>query len=391
MPWRLLFNQLRGAWFRVALTGAGIALAIFLMTTLRTVVTSLEQTVKASGGNRLVVSSAVSLFVFLPQKIESELRSWPGVREVTHWTWFGGVYIDKANMFARFAVDPVTLRRVYGDHAERREEIVLDPELWQAFEDDRTGCIIGIDLAKKYRLEVGDQIELLGNIFPGPSPDPYTFNISGIYTSGSAQIDQQTMFFHWSYLDEANGRPGRISTFTLDLEPGAPLAQIAKDIDERFESSDHRTRTLTEAAFNQQFVSMWGNIPLLLQMIGSAVLFAAFMIALNTMLLHGHERRLDVGVLKALGFPSATIGALFALEGIVVCGAGGVVGVGAAHYVFNTVGVPGIEKFFPAFHILPETELEAIATALGVGLVSGVVPAIVAMRLPVIQALSRSG
>ena len=70
IPWRVLLNQLRRAWFRTILTAEGVALAIVLMCTLGIVTTSLEQTVKAAGGNRLIVSSAVSLFVFVPQKIE---------------------------------------------------------------------------------------------------------------------------------------------------------------------------------------------------------------------------------------------------------------------------------------------------------------------------------
>ncbi len=385
IPWRVLVNQLRKAWFRVLLTGGGVALAIFLMATLRTVNTSLEQTVKAAGGNRLVVSSAVSLFVFLPQKIERDLRGMDGVRDVNHWTWFGGVYIDARNMFARFATDPLTLRRVYGDQCPDREDIRLSPEEWEEFSADRTGCIVGIDLARLYRWEIGDSVELEGNIFPGT----YSFTVRGIYERGSEQMDEQTMFFHWSYLDEANGRPGRVSTFTLDLEQGTDLPGISRTVDGRYASSDHRTRTMTEAAFNQMFVSMWGNVPLLLRVIGHAVLFAAFMIAANTMMLNGRERRLDVGVLKALGFPDRVIAALFVAEGVVVCGVGGLVGVGAAHLIFNTMGVPGVERFFPSFSILPETELVALAIAVGVGLVSGLVPAIVAVRTPVIEALSR--
>jgi putative ABC transport system permease protein len=137
------------------------------------------------------------------------------------------------------------------------------------------------------------------------------------------------------------------------------------------------------------FVSMWGNVPLLLTMIGGAVLFAAFMIALNTMLLHGQERRLDVGILKALGFPDRVVGGLFVLEGVAVCGFGGVAGVGAAHLIFNVAGVQAVEQFFPLFRILPETQLLCLGTAIGVGFVSGLFPAVVAMRTPVMDALSR--
>ena len=384
-PWRLLFAHLRKAWFRVLLTAGGVALAVFLLATLRTLVTSLQDTVAASKNDRVVVSSAVSLFVFLPRKIEQEVRSMPGVREVTHWTWFGGVYIDAKNMFGRFATDPDTLRATYGDRSPGQEEIILEPEEWDAFAADRSGCIVGLGLAEKYGFAVGDQIELTGTLFEGD----WVFNVRGIYESGSAQIDGATMFFQWDYLDEKAGRRGEISTLTVSLEPGTDLAAISRQIDERYASSDHRTRTLTEAAFNQMFVSMWGNVPALLTMIGGAVLFAAFMIALNTMLLHGQERRLEVGVLMSLGFPNSTIATLFIAEGMIVCGLGGQLGVGAAHVMFNTVGVTWLERFFPAFRILPETELIATAVALGVGAVSGAIPAWVAVRTTVTDALAR--
>jgi len=384
-PWRLLFAHLRRAWFRVLLTAGGVALAMFLMTTLRTFVTSLQETVRAAGANRVIVSSAVSLFVFLPKRIESELRAMPGVRELTHWTWFGGEYISPDNMFGRFATDPVTLRKVYGDLSPGREEIILSEEEWEAFADDRAGCVVGSGLVAKYGFQRGDVIELKGSIFPGD----WAFNVRGIYESGSGQVDTITMFFHWDYLDEMSGRPGHCSMFTVDLEPGADLAGISKAIDARFESSDHRTRTLTEAAFNKMFMSMMGNVPLLLAMIGGAVLFAAFMIALNTMLLHGHERRLEVGTLKALGFPNSTIATLFIAEGMIVCGLGGLAGVGAAHVIFNSVGIGALEQYFPAFAILPETELIGVGVALAVGAVSGMAPAIMATRTSVVDALAR--
>jgi putative ABC transport system permease protein len=136
---------------------------------------------------------------------------------------------------------------------------------------------------------------------------------------------------------------------------------------------------------------MWGNVPVLLGMIGSAVLFAAFMIALNTMLLDVRERRLEVGVLKALGFPPLSIFLVFATEGLLVCGAGGLAGAYGARAVFNWMGVDVLYKFFPAFMITDETMTLAIGTALAVGVVSGIVPALIAVRLSVMDALARLG
>ena len=386
VPWRLLFAHHRRSWFRTLLTAAGVALAIFLLVLLRTVVTELQSSVKYAGRSRLIVSSAVSLFVNLPSRLEQDLRSVSGIRNISHWTWFGGVYIDDKNMFARFAVDAPSMRRIYGDLAER-EDIVLAPTAWDTFEGDRQGCIIGATLARQFGFKVGDRIPLKGNIWPGN----YEFNVSGIYTRGSPQIDEASMFFHWKYLDEAVGKRSEVSLYVLDLEPDADPARVTRDVDERFESSTTRTRTLTEAAFNQMFVSMWGNVPVLLSLIGGAVLFAAFMIALNTMLLNGRERRNEVGVLKALGFTDRSIFLLLVGDGVLVCGFGGVLGAFGAKIIFTNVGIDALYRFFPSITITDETMVIACVASLLVGLVSGIVPAVLAARMKVVEALARFG
>jgi putative ABC transport system permease protein len=387
MPWRLLFAHLRKSWFRTALTAAGVALALFLLATLRTVVTGLQSAVKDSNAQRLVVLSAVGFFKRLPPRFEFELRATPGVADVTHWTWFGGVYIDEKNMFSRFASDAESLHRCYGSGP--RPDMRMPGEQWDAFAADRRGCIVGAGLVRKYGFKIGDKIEMQGNLFRGQ----YTFTVRGIYEKGRDQIDESMLFFQWKYLDETQraltGRPADVGIYVLQCERGADMAQISRDVDDRSASSDHATQTATEAAFNQMFISMWGNVPLLLSMIGGAVLFAAFMIALNTMLLAGRERRLEFGVLKALGFTDGVVTTLLVAEGTLVSGLGGVVGVLGAHLMFNVNHVEALLRFFPGFRILPETMLGCVAVALVVGLVSGVGPAVVAARTSVVSGLSR--
>jgi putative ABC transport system permease protein len=387
MPWRLVFAHLRKTWFRTLLTAGGVALAMFLLVSLRTVVTNLESTVKDSNARRLIVLSDVGFFKHLPLRMEHELRAVPGVSDVTQWTWFGGVYVDEANMFSRFASDPASLRRLYG--AGTRPDIAMSAPEWEAFAADRRGCIVGAGLVRKYGFKVGDKIEMKGNIFPGD----YTFTVRGTYTRGRDQIDEAMLFFQWKYLQESverlTGNVPEVGIYVLECEEGADLGAVSKAIDDRFASSDHATQTATEAAFNQMFISMWGNVPLLLSMIGGAVLFAACMIALNTMLLAGRERRLEFGVLKALGFTNRVITTLLVWESLLVCGAGGLAGVAGAHYVFDVVRVEALEQFFPGFRILPETMLGAVAVAAGVGVVSGALPAIVAAKTTVVDGLSR--
>lgn len=387
MPWRLVFAHLRRNWFRSGLTSAGVALAIFLLCALRTVITGLQSAVKDSNARRLVVASAKGLFKNQPIRLEHELRAVPGVRDVTHWTWFGGVYVDEKNMFSRFATDPESLRRCYG--AGGRPDIVMPSSQWDDFAGDRAGCIVGMALVREYGFRIDDKIEMTGNIFPGQ----YTFTVRGVYTKGRDQIDEATLFFQWKYLEQMalrqTGGTPEVGIYVLDCDVGTDMASIAKDVDGRYAASDHATTTVTEAAFNQMFVSMWGNVPLLLSMIGGAVLFAAFMIALNTMLLAGRERRLEFAVLKSIGFSDGAVAGLLIAEGFLVCGLGGLWGVMGAKAVFDAHHVEILDRMFPGFHILPETALGAITVACGVGLVSGVVPAIVAVRTSVVSGLSR--
>jgi putative ABC transport system permease protein len=395
IPWVLLPAHARRNLLRTCLTVGSVAIAIFLYGSLRTVVTAIENTVKQANSSRLIVQSAVSLFTHLPISMKGKVESVPGVSAVTHWTWFGGQYRneDFENFFARFAVDVPGMRRAYGDLGP--EDIFVPPEQWEAFAADRTACLVGRGLVEKYRDAEGNSlfapgcvVPLKGNIFPGD----YRFTVRGVYQARNPAFDEMTMFFHWDYLDEVVGRTGEVSLFVLYLEDPARATEVAIAVDEMFRSSDSRTRTLTERAFNLQFQGMWGGIVTFLTFIGGAVLFAAFMVTLNTLLLNARERVNEVGVLKTLGFPGASIGAANVLEALALCTAGGALGIGGATLLFNVLPLgKAIEAWIPGFAILPSTAVEGIVIALALGLVAGIVPGVLAARIPVVRALRRIG
>ena len=386
IPWLLIPAHVRKNRLRTLLTVGSVAIAIFLFCLLRTVVTSIEATVSSSSSTRVITSSAVSLFVNLPVSMWEKIRSIEGVRAVTHWTWFGGLYVEPKNFFARFAVDPGSFRAVYGDLHAGGEEYLLSEEEWTAFERERTACIVGADLAEKYGFKVGDTIPMLGTIYPGD----YVFTVRGIYRTRSPSFDQQTLFFQWKYLDEMQGGIGAVSTYTSDLASPELAPVVAAAVDSRFESSANRCITLTEQAFQAQFVSMWGNYTLFLSFIGGAVLVAAFMVTLNTLLLNARERVTEVGVLKTLGFPDHAIGLLNLAEGVALCGLGGLCGAGFALATEGPIH-SGRKAFIPTFAVLPSTTAAALGIAVGLGFVSGAIPGILAARIPVVKALRRIG
>ena len=385
---RLVWAHVRAQPLRFGLTAGSVALALFLYCSLQTVLTSLDTLVSGSSGNRLITSSAVSLFQSLPVSGVERVRTArvPGVRSVGHWTWFDGVFRDPKEFFARFAVDVPTFRAQYGDEAPGGQDYLLTSAEWDRFETERAGCIVGRGLADRYGFEVGDPLVLEGTIYPGT----WRFTIVAIYGSDKPTYDEETMFFHWPYLNEGAGRADVCGTFTIDLEPSADAAAASAAIDALFRNSSNRTLTQLEAAFSAQFLQMWGNIGLLFGFIGYAVVFATFVISLNTMLLSVRERVREVGVLKTLGFRTGTVRGLFLLEALVVCGGGALLGAGLARLLWHGQPLRLATVIFPEFLVTDATLVEAGVIGAALALIAGLAPAIVASRLTIVRAL-RSG
>ncbi len=385
---RLVLAHVRAQPLRFGLTAGSVALALFLYCSLQTVLTSLDTLVRGSSGNRLITSSAVSLFQSLPVSGVERVRTArvPGVRSVGHWTWFDGVFRDPKEFFARFAVDVPTFRAQYGDEAPGGQDYLLTSAEWDRFETERAGCIVGRGLADRYGFEVGDPLVLEGTIYPGT----WRFTIVAIYGSDNPTYDEETMFFHWPYLNEGTGRADVCGTFTIDLDPSADAAAASAAIDALFRNSSNRTLTQLEAAFSAQFLQMWGNIGLLFGFIGYAVVFATFVISLNTMLLSVRERVREVGVLKTLGFRTGTVRGLFLLEALVVCGGGALLGAGLARLLWHGQPLRLATVIFPEFLVTDATLVEAGVIGAALALIAGLAPAIVASRLTIVRAL-RSG
>ena len=145
-------------------------------------------------------------------------------------------------------------------------------------------------------------------------------------------------------------------------------------------------RTTTEAEFNRQFMSMIGNIPLLLRSIGGAVLFAIFFAVLNTMLMAGRERTRDIGILKALGFRNSTISALLLVESLLLCLSGGLVGAGLAKMAERPLWSI-VNSMIPGFSIYDSILLQGILLAATLGVLAGALPSLRASRLAPVTAL----
>jgi putative ABC transport system permease protein len=384
MPWLLLFKSVLSHPIRALLTLGSLVIATFLICFLSAVLASLEAGVQASASNRLMVQSAVSLFVDLPLNYQTKIEAVPGVERCCKMQWFGGIYKKRENFFAQFAIDHDRFFETY-------KEIELVQGSAEVFRKQRNACLVGQSLARRFDLKVGSRMPLKGTIFPMSDKSAWDLEVVGIYRSTSSNVDEGTLWFRFDLLDEAlkAGRatgPRGVGVYVLGLESKARVESVSRSVDDMFRHGPQRVQTTTEAEFQRQFVSMLGSVPTFLSAIGGGVLFAILLAVLNTMLLAARERTQDLGVLKALGFTDATTAWLLLAESLLLCGLGGVIGVGLA-LASAPITAQVLSALIPTYAVTLEIAGLGLGLALLVGVVAGLVPAYQASRLRVVQAL----
>jgi putative ABC transport system permease protein len=365
---------------RTLLTVMSVAIAVFLFASLRAVLDGFNAGAEAASSTRLVTIRSTSLMFQMPISHLESIKNTPGVRDVTWASWFGGIYKDPKNFFAQIAIDPEGYMRLY-------PEILLTPEEKKAFLDDRTGCIIGDGLAKIYGFKVGDKITLQVGI-PLYGQQDYDFTVRAIYRSGGAAVDNQSMMFHWKYVDERSMLKGQIGWYVTEIANPDQATQVMQTIDQKFANSPYETKTDTEQAFQTSFVKMFGNLNLLLGSIALAVVITTLFVAANTMAMSVRERTTEIAVMRTLGFPSATIFLLIAGEGLLMSIVGGVVGVGLARTFVNPDFLQA-GGFIPAIGVNNTNMVTGLLLSVVIGLLSGLIPATMASRLKIVDALRR--
>lgn len=385
MPWKLLWRNVLGHPVRSLLTIGAVTVAVFLITVLQAVTAGLSRTLDASSANRLLVQSAVSLYVDLPLSYQQKMASVDGIEAICKWQWFGGRYEqDKGGFFAQFGIDADTFMVSY-------PEMSIAEGSYEDFSATRTACIVGKQLAEKYDWRVGQTVPISGTIFTRTDNRPWDFTIKAIYESNSPAFDQQQMFFHYEYLHESLEQGGAVGpegvgVYMLRLSQGTDPLVVQSAVDGMFENGPQRVQTTTEAEFNRQFITMLGDIPSLLRLVGGAVLFAIFFAVLNTMMLTGRERTRDIGVMRALGFTNRVTASLLIGESLLLCAIGAAVAI-TMGLMFEGVIASSTAAILPGFAFDRSTLVLAGAIALGVGFVSGLLPGVRTSRMTTTQAL----
>jgi putative ABC transport system permease protein len=337
-----------------------------------------------ASADRLVTVNKINFTLPLPMAYYNRIRAVEGVREVTHANWFGGYYQDPKNFVIVFAVEPTTYPELYA------KEIDVTPQVRAAFVADRASALVGESLAKKWGWKVGDHVPLSSNIFSQKNGSKtWDFTIAGIFAS-TTQRDTNFMIFQYDYFNETRSF-GKDTIGWITLQTTSPEVndKVAKTIDAMFANSSDETSTDTEKAFNKAFAAQLGNIALIVGLVVGAAFATILMIVGNTMVMTVRERTREIGVLKTLGFSGGRILRLVLGESILLALIGGLPGLAVAVMVSISLR-QSLSQFVPRMAITPDIALAGVVLMLVLGILTGLIPALGAMRLKIATALGRS-
>jgi putative ABC transport system permease protein len=377
----LIFANLFRKKLRLTLTIGSFAVALFLFAFLAVVRGAFNRGADIAGADRLVTINRVSIIQPLPLAYRDKILRIPGVKAVTHNNWFGGVYQDEKNFFPQFVIDVENQRQVL-------PELVVPDDQWQNFTKDRQGAIVGAKTAQRFKWKIGDRIPIK-NVAYGVS-GTWEFNLDGIYHSEKPGGDESQFWFQWDYFEERVPErfKGNVGWYVVKLDSPDNAVSVAKAIDDMAANSSYETKTETESEFAASWVKQFGNIQFLIITIGSVVFFTLLLVTGNTMAISVRERVAELAVLKAIGFSDRWVLFFVLAESLTIALVGGLLGLGLALLAIPALGA-ALNGLLPTLILSPAVLSSGLAIALVVGVVSGILPGIGAMRLRVVDALRR--
>lgn len=245
-----------------------------------------------------------------------------------------------------------------------------------AADADASVAVVGATAAERNHLEVGDVLRL----------NPHaSFTIVGLMRTSGGLLDN-SIAVPLRPLQRALGITDRVSFFAIDLAEPARAEGTARALSERFPDLGFQTRgellDVLERGIQISDVVRLG--------ISAIALIVGAIAVANTMMMSVFERTREFGVVRAVGAKPRFLFALVLAESVLLSLLGAAVGVGLGRLgavVVNDVsrGLIGLDVAAVTGRLV----LFAVAVASGMGLLSGLVPAARAARIPIAVAVSR--
>jgi putative ABC transport system permease protein len=365
---------------RAILTTLAIAVSIFVLSILLSVPAIADRILGDRASSlRLICHSKAGMFYSLPEAYRRKIEGRPGVQAVAAFTFFLGVYHEPTDQFPNAAVDHEQLDAVWPDWG-------ITPGAVADFKRLRTACLVGPALMERFHWHVGQQITLRGTVYPVN----VTFQIVGVLGD---KAPPPILLFRRDYLDEATDHHAPVNIYWVKVDAADSLPRVAGDIDQMFANSSAETRTETELAFFSNVLSNYRMIFTVARGFGLIVAITIALVAANTAAISIRERQTEIAIMRALGFQASTIISSLVAEGSIMGFTAGVLGCASAYAALRglSVGSAALGPLGLALRVPGLVVVEAMMAAILIGACSSLVPAIIAARRNIVDALRHVG
>jgi putative ABC transport system permease protein len=362
---------------RAVLTLLSVVNAFLLFGVLQGFASGLNHAVAETHADVLLSLSRISTEP-LPVGQVAQIRMVQGVRAATPMVPFISTYRTPTSIVPADAVDPSQVLAV-------DPGLTIPPSMIAALQRDRTGAIVSQRLASSFGWKVGDRVPLRALTVTNRDGSPtWPVDIVGIFSSSGGTLFKNAMLINFDYVDQGRtSGAGTAPIFIIRIDDPNHAGTVAAAIDKLFANSAHETKTATVRQIAQNSLKQIGDIGLVINAIVAAVFFALLFSVGALMMQSVRERTPELAVLKTLGFTDRGLMGLILAESLTFCLVSAAIGLGLAAMLFP------VARALIGFNIQAgPLMLVGFALAVALALISGLPPAIRAMRLQVVDALA---
>jgi putative ABC transport system permease protein len=384
LPLQYTFRHLRLRWRGVVITVLCVALVVAVFVMLMAMAGGLTATYVASGDERnLIVMRKGAL---------GESSSQVTIENVRQVKFLEGIARNDAGepLAAAEIVVLITLRRGDGGkaHVQMRgigpASLALRPTVrmteGRMFEPGRRQCVVSRNLLRRYP-----------ELAPGRTfrTGKHAWTVTGIFDAGGTAYDSEI----WMDADEARDSFNRAFYGTVLMRPADEAA--AKALAARIDGDKQwQLRAVSEAEYFAGQTKSAGPVRAFGLTLALIMSLGAAFSAMNAMYAVVGNRAREIGTLRVLGFRRSSIYLAFMLESLLIAALGGVLG-GALALPMNgfAAGAFNATTFAEVtfqFRITPALLGAGAGFGVLIGLAGGLLPARLAARRPILEALRDS-
>lgn len=360
---------------RTLLTVTGAAVAMFVFCFVGSVQEGLQRLTTGSDANRSLIVFQENRFCpttsRLPEDYGRRIQEIAGVRDV--------IPIQVWTNNCRASLDIVVFNGADPRQIQDARPLTLIAGDWQRFAAQRDAAIVGLNVARRRGLKLGDQFSI-GDI---------SVKIAGIFRS-TVPSEENLIYTSLAFLQYTRGvdAAGLVTQHEVLLTHDADPDRVAAEIDQTLRAGSVATKTRRKGAFQASTLSDLVDLIGFAHWLGYACVGLVLSLVATTTVMNVQDRMKEYAVLQTLGVRPMRVIRLVLAESALLCLIGGLAGTMLALTALAIGGFAiGAEGATIAFRPSIGLAISGALVSLVVGVAAGLGPAIQAATVPIMNAL----